>query len=651
MRRLVESRAGVLIGFGLIIACFSLSALFFIGQFEALETQKSELQGLKLREGFVALSDVQRVNLAVLDSLREGTMTPEAAAELEAAVDFLYVRSEAFRHRILPEAGSELAAEALDQMDLVIALTDAARQDGYRDLVGLSGALIAATDEARRLLILYLDEKRRRQDLVIADQHLRISRQVMMLVGFLAGLTIVSMAALLLFRREMQMRRIMETSERRAHYLAYYDALTGLPNRVLFKDRVLESLSVSGNAGMFFTDLDKFKEINDTLGHAAGDAVLKAVGDCMNTFAKQRGGVAARLSGDEFALFLPVGDPAVLKDVGNDLLAACRSPVVSEAGHVTPGISIGAAVGGAAESVEAGFDALLRMADFALYAAKSGGRGRVALFDGALEEQFNRRRALTAQLPQAIRQREISVFFQPKLQIEPGLVYGFEAVARWSHPDEMLQPEEFIELAEASGSVVDLDLYILRESVALVADWNRRMNVSLSVSVNLSAAHFRTEAVAEHIAGALAASGLRSDLLTLEITETVQILNWEQVRATLARIRALGCKIAIDDFGSGYSSLAYLRAMQADELKIDRSLVAEIETSEEARFILDSVVDLAHSLGMEVVVEGVETAQQLCSITALGCRRAQGFLIGRPVPAEEALTEFGQPLRRAGAWL
>ena len=649
VRRLVESRTGVLIGLGLIVACFSLSALFFVRQFEALESQKSELQGLKLREGFVALSDLQRVNLAVLDALREGAMTPERTAELEAAVDFLYVRSEAFRQRILPEAGSELAAEALGQMDLVIDLTDAARDNGYRDLFGLSGALIAATDEARRLLILYLDEKRRRQDLVIAEQHLRISRQVIMLVGFLSGLTIVSMAALLLFRREMQLRRIMETSERRAHYLAYYDALTGLPNRVLFKDRVTDSLSESSNASMFFADLDKFKEINDTLGHAAGDAVLKAVGKYMNAFAAQRGGIAARLSGDEFALFLPAGDPATLKELGEDLLAVCRSPVVSEAGHVTPGISIGAAVGGASESAEAGFDALLRMADFALYAAKSAGRGRVAVFDGLLEAQFNRRRALTAQLPRAIRQREISVFFQPKLQIEPGSVYGFEAVARWERPDEMLQPEEFIELAEASGSVIDLDMYILRESVGLIADWNRRMNTSLSVSVNLSAAHFRNGSVADEIARALASSGLRSDLLTLEITETVQILNGEQVRSALARIRTLGCKISIDDFGSGYSSLAYLRAMQADELKIDRSLVAEIETSEEARFILDSVVDLAHSLGMEVVVEGVETAQQLCSITALGCRRAQGFLIGRPIPAQDALASFGLPRPQVGA--
>ena len=646
---MVESRTGVLIGLSLIVACFSLSALFFVRQLEALESQKSELQGLKLREGFVALSDVQRVNLTVLAALREGAMSPEAAAELAAAVDFLYVRSEAFRQRILPETGSEIAAEALRQMDRVIALTDAARDDGFRDLYGLSGALIEATDEARRLLFVYLDEKRRRQDLVIADQHLRISRQVMMLVGFLSGLTIVSMAALLLFRREMRMRRIMETSERRAHYLAYYDPLTGLPNRVLFKDRVMEGLTSSGDASMFFVDLDKFKEINDSLGHAAGDAVLNSVGGCLKAIAEKCGGVAARLSGDEFALFLPANDPILLRDVGDDLLAACQRSVASEAGSVTPGISVGAAVSGPAESAEAAFDALLRMADFALYAAKSAGRGRVALFDSALEARFNRRRALTAQLPQAIRQRDISVFFQPKFQIEPGTVYGFEAVARWLHPDEMLQPDEFIELAEASGSVVDLDLYILRESAALVADWNRRMNLSLSVSVNLSAAHFRSEAVAEHIAGALAASGLRSDLLTLEITETVQILNWEQVRAALDRIRALGCKIAIDDFGSGYSSLAYLRAIHADELKIDRSLVAEIETSEEARFILDSVVDLAHSLGMEVVVEGVETAQQLRSITALGCRRAQGFLIGRPVPAAEALALFGPSYPRAGA--
>lgn len=623
--------------------------MFFVAQFEALQSQKSEFQGLKLREGFVALSDVQRINLIVLDALREGEMTPEAAAELEAAVDFLYVRSESFRERILPETGSEVAGEALAQMERIIDLTDAARAGDFSDLIGLSGELIAATDEARRLLIVYLDEKRRQQDLLIAEQHLRISRQAVMLLAFLLCLTIVSMAALLLFRREIQMHKDMEKAERRAHYLAYYDPLTGLPNRVLFKDRVQESLFATREASMFFADLDKFKEINDTLGHATGDAVLKAVGGYMKAAAEQRGGIAARLSGDEFALFLPIEDVGVVTEVGEELLAACRAPIVSESGHVTPGMSIGAAIGGASESGVPGFDSLLRMADFALYAAKTGGRGRMALFDRELEARFHRRRALAIELPQAIRRREIGVYFQPKLQIVPGRVYGFEAVARWSRPGGILGPDEFIELAEASGSVVELDLYILTEAARLIADWNSRMGTELSVSVNLSVAHFRAGSVADDIGRALKSSGLRADLLTLEITETIQILNWDHVSASLSRIRALGCRIAIDDFGSGYSSLAYLRAMQADELKIDRSLVAEIETSEEARFILDSVVDLAHSLGMEVVVEGVETDRQLRRITALGCGRAQGFLIGRPEPAAEALAALGSAHGFAGA--
>lgn len=649
MRRLLDSRSGVLTGLVLIVACFSAVAIFFVSQFEALQTQKSVFQGLKMREGFVALSDLQRVNLIVLEALREGEMKEETARELDAAIDFLFVRNEAFRERLLPDSTSDAVWGALRLMERVVELTDAAKEEGYRDLVGLSGDLITVTDEARRLLFVFLDEKRRQLDILVDDQQRRIARQTVLLLGFFFCLTLAGSAALLLFRRESQMRQNVERAENRAHYLAYYDSLTGLPNRVLFRDRVQQTLSSGRGASMIFADLDNFKEINDTLGHATGDCVLQAVGGHLRTAAESRGGIAARLAGDEFALFLPTSEMEAIQAAGAEVIDACRTPVSGDNGSVSTGLSIGVATAEVFVGEAVTYDGLLRMADFALYAAKTAGRGRIAVFDAELEARFNGRRALMAELPRAIGKGEVSVYLQPKLLIATGEIYGFEALARWPYDDRILTPNDFIELAETSGAIIDLDLYMLVESARLIADWNRQTGTELSVSVNLSAAHFKQRSVVEDIAHALTVSGLRADLLTIEITETVQILNWEQVRGALTQIRRLGCKIAIDDFGSGYSSLAYLRAIQADELKIDRSLVSEIESSEEARFILDSVVDLAHSLRMEVVVEGVESERQLRSLKALGCRRAQGFLIGRPSPASEALAAFGSPSLATGA--
>ncbi|NNF92197.1 MAG: EAL domain-containing protein, partial [Boseongicola sp.] len=204
----------------------------------------------------------------------------------------------------------------------------------------------------------------------------------------------------------------------------------------------------------------------------------------------------------------------------------------------------------------------------------------------------------------------------------------------------LVPPNEFIPVAEASGSIIELDLYMMREACRIVSAWNRSVGTEYSVSVNLSATHFRSGSIVDSVARVLRDTGLTPRLLTLEITETVQLVNWDVVRDIFAQLRKLGCRISIDDFGSGYSSLAYLRAMQADELKIDRSLVQEIETSDEARHVLSSVIELAHSLNMRVIVEGVESEDQSDILSSLGCIYGQGFLFGRPMPAKSALARY-----------
>lgn len=652
MRRILDTRLGAAAGLALIITCFLPVALFILSQMDFLKKQQTVFQALEMREAFVALSDLQRVNLLVMRAINAGEMTVANARDLEAAVDFLYVRNQAFRKRVVTENASNSTRIALEHMERVIDLIDVSRSNAYAHLWELSEDLITETDEARRLLFVFLDERRRHYDLFTRNQQAQIERQSVLLLAFLLSLTVAGSAAFLFFRRESRMRRKFESANERAHFLAFYDPLTTLPNRVLFRERVEKMIATGSPVAMIFADMDKFKAINDTFGHAMGDAVLKSVASQLRRIAAQHDGQAARLSGDEFAVAIPNVTPSAIEDIGNALISACALPVMMENESVVPEMSLGVATTDGDRHAEPSFDLMLRMADFALYAAKSSGRGQLTVFDAELEAQFNERRTLMSELPGAILDGSIEVYLQPKFMVDSRRVYGFEALARWYRDGALLPPGEFIELAESSGAIVELDLYILRNAARLIADWNRREGQQLSVSANFSAAHFRSLDIVDQVAAALNASGLPPHLLTLEITETVQILNWEQVRRAMKRIRQLGCRVAIDDFGSGYSSLAYLRAIEADELKIDRFLMSEIESSQEARFILDTVVDLAHSLRMEVVVEGVETDSQLQSLKALGCRKAQGFLMGRPTPALDALAMFGAPatpIEAAGA--
>ncbi|NND19746.1 MAG: EAL domain-containing protein [Silicimonas sp.] len=322
-------------------------------------------------------------------------------------------------------------------------------------------------------------------------------------------------------------------------------------------------------------------------------------------------------------------------------MESMQVPVEFEGESLDVGLSLGIAPSDrVVESLPLGFESLCRIADFCLYASKTSGRNQYTIFDSELNEQFVARRAILTELSEAMKWGEIEAWFQPKVSLETEAVFGFEALCRWNRGGTLVPPNEFIPVAEASGSIIELDLYMMREACRIVSAWNRSVGTEYSVSVNLSATHFRSGSIVESVARVLRDTGLTPGLLTLEITETVQLVNWDVVRDIFAQLRKLGCRISIDDFGSGYSSLAYLRAMQADELKIDRSLVQEIETSDEARHVLSSVIELAHSLNMRVIVEGVESEDQSDILSSLGCIYGQGFLFGRPMPAKSALARY-----------
>jgi EAL domain-containing protein (putative c-di-GMP-specific phosphodiesterase class I)/DNA-binding response OmpR family regulator len=280
---------------------------------------------------------------------------------------------------------------------------------------------------------------------------------------------------------------------------------------------------------------------------------------------------------------------------------------------------------------------LSRLTDVAPHASKSHVGNRDVVRDAAQKRKFDECRALINEIPHALANGDFEIYLQPKVSLPKGSAYGFEALARWNHNGRVIAPSEFIDVAEQSGFIVEVDEFVLIQATTFVAKWNFQHGTNFSVSVNLSALHFSSRKIVEVVEAALANSKLPPQLLTLEITETVEICDWKQAQSIIADMQAIGCKVAIDDFGSGFSSLAYLRVTSADELKIDRSLVEELATSAKARSLLSSVFEIANNLNIQVVVEGIETNTQAAIVHEMGALQAQGYYFGRPQPATAAI--------------
>jgi diguanylate cyclase (GGDEF)-like protein len=439
-----------------------------------------------------------------------------------------------------------------------------------------------------------------------------------------------------LVQANQQLRREMEQRERSQEtivYLAHHDALTGLGNRLLFhkqlSDAVVHRQRHGGNLAVLFIDLDGFKNINDTLGHGTGDAVLKHLA-CRLRNALRESDKIGRLGGDEFAI-IQFGDeqPNEAAALARRLIELIESPVSIDNQRLVIGASIGIAV---ADGDYQNPDQLLRAADLAMYRAKAGGRGQFRFFEPEFDRQAQERRDLELGLRAAVARDALEIHYQPLVNLRTGQINGFEALARWEDPQRgFVSPSTFIPLAEEIGLIVTIGERVLKRACKEAASWPQYM----TVAVNLSPVQFQSGHLVSAVEDALAASGLPPNRLELEITESIFLENSESNLALLSELRDLGVRISMDDFGTGYSSLSYLRSFSFDKIKIDKSFIRDISTSQSSVAIVRAVCGLARSFGACTTAEGVETDDQLTRIRAEGCSEVQGHIFSRPVPAAE----------------
>ena len=416
-------------------------------------------------------------------------------------------------------------------------------------------------------------------------------------------------------------------------HMARHDALTNLPNRTLFREQLEKALRLakrSDQLAVFCLDLDHFKEINDTLGHPVGDALLKEVarrlGECVTEH-----DTVARLGGDEFAVvqFCSDCDPSAVALLASHIVEKIGEPYDIGGHQLVVGVSIGISL---APEDGKNPDELLKKADLALYRAKADGRGTYRFFETGMDARAQARRILELDLRAALQRHEFEVYYQPIRDVASDEVVAFEALVRWNHSLRgLISPVNFIPLAEETGLIVRLGDWVLRQACMDAAGWPQ----DVDVAVNLSPVQFKNPNLVSSVKAALAASGLAPNRLELEITESVLLQNSETTLAVLHELRAFGVRISLDDFGTGYSSLSYLRSFPFDKIKIDRSFVSDLETSADSAAIVRAVLSLGRGMGMTTTAEGVENRDQLAYLRAEGCSEVQGFYFSEPRPAGE----------------
>ncbi len=419
-------------------------------------------------------------------------------------------------------------------------------------------------------------------------------------------------------------------SQEQIVFLARHDSLTKLPNRVLFNETLYESCTQSGQNGLALLclDLDDFKLVNDSLGHATGDAVLIAAGERIRSCIRD-GDTAARLGGDEFAIILTTNDPEEVAVVARRLIERIGRPYHFDGRLIEVGVSIGIAMAPRDSETPNG---LLKHADLALYRAKADGRGTWRFYDPKMDEFLQVRRSLLADLRQALPRNEFSLDFQPIFDLPSNRIVAAEALLRWKHPERgPMSPADFVPLAEEAGMIAQIGNWVLRQACQVAAAWPE----DVRIAVNLSPLQFRDPALVQGVAMALEQSGLESSRLELEITETTVLENNSQTVDALWKLHGMGVRIALDDFGTGYSSLSYLRRFPFDKIKIDRSFIRDLGKEKDDSSIILAIIGLADSMNICVTAEGVETREQAALLTSYGCAQAQGYLLCRPVHANQ----------------
>ena len=420
--------------------------------------------------------------------------------------------------------------------------------------------------------------------------------------------------------------------ELKIEHMAHHDSLTDLANRVRLNERLERALGDPANCRMVavhHVDLDRFKAVNDTFGHHAGDKLLKIVASRLRGVVRDTDTIA-RMGGDEFVIVqAPFTDPIEATALAQRVISAMAEPFDLDGHQAGVGASVGIAV---SPTDGATPEKLLRNADLALYRAKGDGRGTFRFFEAGMDEQMQTRRIMEQDLRKALPAGEFELYYQPVVNLQSGAISGFEALIRWNHPARgLISPATFIPLAEEIGFIIPLGEWVIRQACVTAAKWPEHLHVA----VNISAAQFRSAGLMQVIVSALAASRLKPTRLEIEITETVLLQDKDATLAILHQLRALGVRIAMDDFGTGYSSLTYLQSFPFDKIKIDRSFVKDITENAGSLNIVRAVAALANGMGMTATAEGVETNEQLDRITAEGCTEMQGYLFSRPLPAAD----------------
>lgn len=426
---------------------------------------------------------------------------------------------------------------------------------------------------------------------------------------------------------------VLQRQQTRLFTLAHVDAVTGLSNRHHFRLKLDEALArVSGHPfAILCLDLDRFKTVNDALGHDVGDLLLTMVGQRLTAVSRE-GDLVARLGGDEFAMVLrDVADRREVQRIADRVLAALCTSVEIEGLTVPMGVSIGIALAPRDGDQP---DQLLKNADLALYGAKAGGRGRACFYDAGMSAGVVRRLQLERALRSAITLDQLSVVYQPQIDLTSSAITGFEALVRWRHPElGDVRPDEFIAVAEDAGLINEIGAWVLEQACLEASTWPAH----LSVAVNLSAVQVMTQDLPVLVSRVLATSGLAATRLEVEITESVLLTETEATLAQLHGLNRLGVRIALDDFGTGYSSMAYLRRFPFDKLKIDRCFVKALTTEPDARVIVHAIIDMATGLHMKTLAEGVEREAELSALREEGCAEVQGYLVSRPLQVEAVL--------------
>jgi diguanylate cyclase (GGDEF)-like protein len=426
-------------------------------------------------------------------------------------------------------------------------------------------------------------------------------------------------------------------------HLAQHDYLTDLPNRVLFHDRLSQALGMcdqGANGAVLFVDLDHFKNINDSLGHQAGDYVLQEVAKRLVSVVRADDTVS-RQGGDEFVLLLGrLGDPRDAARVAQKLIAEIEKPVIFQDKDLHFSASVGIAL---FPQDSTGIETLMKQADTALYHAKQSGRGRYSYFTELMSVQADKRLRMERDLRKALAEQQFFLVYQPKVRLLDRRIIGVEALLRWRTPDgTLVQPDQFIPLAEEVGLIASIDEWVTREACLQNVRWQRAGAAALPVSVNVSLARFDPQRLVNHVLSALGDSGLSPELLEIEFTESQMFRHQELTYSLIDRLKGAGVRIAIDDFGTGYSNLGYLLQHQFDTIKIDRSFIEHLPDDHKSSALVRAILGMATALNLEVVAEGVETEAQARALESWGCRNIQGFLYSRPLPADEFAALLGR---------